>query len=219
MKKYLILITLIISMPLVFAQDKKKAAVKRVPLSKVVEKTDPVEEKKEETNDVSESSSSNANTNIRVGAINALAGTLDLQADFAVSKSWSVGPTLIYLSRTIDDFEAKAFGAGARGNYYFNREVFTQGWYLGPAISYIGVTVKGKDSLGGQIEASGSGVAVTLFAGYQWIWDNFNMALGAGPVYYSLGKIKVKSDNGADQTFDSYDGARFALEYTIGWKF
>lgn len=157
-----------------------------------------------------------ADTNIRVGAIGLVAGVIDVTADFNVGDSWTLGPSIQYLNRSIGDFEASAFGLGVRGNYYFGRSAFTQGWYLGPSLSYMNVEVEDKDS---GANATGSGLTISAIGGYQWMWDSFNINLGLGPVYYAMGEVEVEDSFGEKQSFDSYNGLGLALELTLGWKF
>ena len=164
--------------------------------------------------------SAQSQVNVRVDPLRTLTGVPSVDVDFAVSSAWSLGPTFSYLNKTIDDFEATAYNLGIRGNYYFNGSVFTQGWYFGPSLSYLSVKVTDKNQVFGDLEGSASGLAFTALGGYQWMWDHFNINLGLGPVFYTLGDVTVKnSDNSYKEDFSGFSGAGIALEFTLGWKF
>jgi len=161
-----------------------------------------------------------ADVNVRVDALSGLMGVANIQVDFGISTAWTLGPTFQYRNRTVDDYESTAYGIGIRENYYLNGNVFTQGWYLGPSVGYIRATVKRDDSVHGDIEGSASGIAATFLAGYQWMWESFNMNLGAGPVYYTIGNVKVENGDGTyDEEYKGYSGLGIALEFSLGWKF
>lgn len=161
-----------------------------------------------------------AEVNLRVDPLGALIGAANVQLDIGVSNSWTLGPTLQYLNRSIDDYDATAYGVGVRANYYFSRPVFTQGWYLGPSVSYVNAKVTEDDSLFGELEGTGSGLAFTLIGGYQWMWESFNINLGAGPVVTTIGDITVENSNGTyKEKTDGIDAGGLAIEFTLGWKF
>lgn len=161
-----------------------------------------------------------AETNLRLAPVSLLAGMLDVEADFAVSSAWTLGPSFRYLNREIDGFDARAYGIGIRGNYYFNGSVFTQGWYLGPSLHYVNASVEKDYPTYGELEGSASGLGMTVLAGYQWMWESFNINLGGGFSYFTVGDIKVKSSDGTiNERFSGYDSLQLALEFTLGWKF
>ncbi len=214
MKNYFILFLFVVFIPVAFAQNPTKVDIKKDKQEKKTPSEDMIEQ-----SSLEKKSGYLAQTNFKFSPLSLLIGVIDLQVDLTVSESWSVGPAFMYLNREIGDFDTKAWSLGIRGNYYLNRKVFTQGWYLGPQLSYLGVNVRGKDVLGGNIEANSTGAATTLYFGYHWFWETFNMSLGAGPVYYTMGKIKVKSENAPDESFNAFDGVRLALEYMIAWRF
>ncbi len=158
-------------------------------------------------------------TNIRIEPLSLLVGTLAVQADFGISPHWTLGPSVRYLKRTIGDFDATAYSAGIRGNYYFDREVMTQGWYLSPELSLMRVSVVENDNNGPDAEASATGFAITGLGGYQWMWENFNIMLGIGPVFYGLGDIETKDSSGNKETFSGFSTVGLALDFSLGWKF
>lgn len=161
-----------------------------------------------------------AEVNLRIDPLNTLIGTANVQLDFGIADTWTLGPSIRYIDRTIDDFETSAYGLGIRANYYFNRKVFTQGWYLGPSLGYASAKVKTDDGLGGDLEGTGTGVTAAVIAGYQWMWESFNINLGAGPAYTTIGDITVETDDGNyKEEFDGLSGVDIALEFTLGWKF
>jgi hypothetical protein len=164
-------------------------------------------------------STAKADVNVRVDALGALAGIANLHVDFGLGNAWSLGPSVQYINQSVDDFEANATSVGVRANYFFNGKIFTQGWYLGPSINWMSVKVEDNDPSLGKLEGSANGMAFTVLGGYQWMWESFNINLGIGPVYYTLGSIKAKSDRGFSEEFSGYDGMGISSEFTLGWKF
>ncbi len=160
-----------------------------------------------------------ADVNVRLDPLGPLVGSYGVDVDFPVSSSWTLGPALRYLHRKDGDFDVSGYGLGIRGNYWFNGNVFTQGWYFGPLLQYIGVSVEDKHD-DYDLEGSANGAGLTAFFGYQWMWESFNINLGAGPALYTVNNVKVE-DKDADEkrNYRGYSGAGLALEFTLGWKF
>lgn len=158
--------------------------------------------------------------NVRIDPLNTLIGRMNVQVDFGIASAWSLGPTLQYTNKMDEGYKINAYGFGVRGNYAFNGNIFTQGWYLGPSISYVNVKVTDDNSILGDLEGKGSGVAFSVLGGYQWMWEHFNINLGAGPVFYTLGDIVVENDAGTyEEKFSGYNEVGLGLEFTLGWKF
>lgn len=156
-----------------------------------------------------------ADINVRTGPLN----LVDVEVDIPVASSWTLGPTARFHSRSDDDFDVKAWGVGVRGNYWFNRDVFTQGWYFGPAAGILHVSVTDESTTFGDMEGSTTAIVLSGFGGYHWVWDSFNIMLGAGPVLYSASSIEVKDDAGNKETYKGFSGAGLGIEFTLGWKF
>ncbi len=160
-----------------------------------------------------------AEVNLRTSPIHLLSGIALLEADFKISDKWSLGPTFAYTSRDQDGFETNVYALGVRGNYYF-AGTFAQGWYVSPGVQYVSASVKDDDPTFGEIEGKASGLAINLFGGYFWMWENFNIQLGAGPVIYTLGGVTVENDSqNYKEDFDGYNGVDLGIEFSLGWKF
>ncbi len=160
-----------------------------------------------------------AEVNLRTSPIHLLAGIALFEADFKINDKWSLGPTLAYSSADQDGFETNVYALGVRGNYYF-AGTFAQGWYMSPGVQFVSASVKDDDPTFGEIEGKASGFAINLFGGYFWMWENFNIQLGAGPVIYTLGEITVenKSSN-YKEDFGGNNGVDLGIEFSLGWKF
>ena len=161
---------------------------------------------------------SQAEVNVRVDPISPLVGTFGVEVDFPISTAWTIGPALRYINRTDGDFDVSGYGIGLRGNYWFNGSVLTQGWYFGPLLQFIGAKVEDTTD-GSKLEGSASGAGVTAFFGYQWMWEQFNINLGAGPSFYSLNTIKVDDGEGNSRNYNGYNSIGIGLEFSLGWKF
>lgn len=159
-----------------------------------------------------------AETNIRLSPLSPLAGVIDVEVDFKVSEAWSFGPQLSILNTFNGGYDISGYKVGARANYFFSGAVFTQGWYFGPSISVLSVNVKdNRDIL--KYEGDASGINFNALFGYQWMWESFNINLGGGPSYFSLGEIKTKDNSGNTENYDGFSGVGLALEFMLGWKF
>ncbi len=161
-----------------------------------------------------------AAVNFRFSPLAIASGTANLELDFELAKSWSLGPSISYLSHEDNDYDVTGYSIGIRGNYYFGRDVFTQGWYLGPSLHYASVEVEENTIFWGTLSGKATGFALGVMAGYQWIWESFNMMLGGGPVYYTIDSVTIESSDGTyEESYEGMDGASLALEFTLGWKF
>jgi hypothetical protein len=167
--------------------------------------------------------------NIRFNPLVLIAGLVMVDFDIKVSDNWTVGPTLlgggIKFSSTdssgaSDTVEVKASGFGARANYYFNG-VFTDGWYLSPALQRQSISVDVSDATS-SASAEVTGTVLTAVGGYHWFWDSFNLNLGAGFSSWSgPSKIHVVDSGGNTQDVDASTSraSGLAIDFMIGWTF
>ena len=162
-----------------------------------------------------------AQTNVRTNPLQLLLGVWNADVDFKIHRRWTLGPTVQLIDRKIEDYEVKAYGIGIRGNYYLNGEVYKQGWYLGPSLSWLSIEVADKDTVLAPLTGKSTGFALSAIFGYQWMWEKFNINLGVGPVLYTLSEITLEDSSGTieEDYDDSYAGAGMALEFSLGWKF
>lgn len=166
-------------------------------------------------------SASGHTTNVRVSPLGLLIGALSIGVDFEVAPSFSVGPEFSYWNISIGNIEANATGFGIRGNYFFGRPVFTQGWYAAPFLNYASVNVKDKNYSGFNdvAEGSASGFGGGAMGGYQWIWENFNINLGLGLAVSTVSEVTVKTSTGSESKVNSQTVGGLAGEFSMGWAF
>jgi hypothetical protein len=162
-----------------------------------------------------------AQTNVRTNPLQLLIGVLNTDVDFKIHRRWTLGPTLQFIDRKIEDYDVKAYGIGLRANYNLSGEVFHQGWYLGPSLSWLSIEVADKGTVLTPLTGEANGFALTAIFGYQWMWEHFNINLGVGPVVYTLSEIRLEDKSGTikEEYDDSFAGAGMALEFNVGWKF
>ncbi len=159
-----------------------------------------------------------AQTNIRVNPLTSLVGVHMLDVDFKLTDNATLGPTLSYINFSDDGYDVTGYSAGIRANIYLNGEVFTQGWYVAPRLQYLSLKV--EDTIGlNAAEGSAGALDGGALIGYQWMWENFNINLGAGVTYIASERIKVKDDFGNEETYSGYSGVAVPIEFTVGWKF
>jgi hypothetical protein len=159
-----------------------------------------------------------AEVNVKVEPLGLISGVLGVGVDIPVSSAWTLGPQLRFTNKTVSEYDVTAYSYGVRGNYWLNGAVFTQGWYIGPSFQFIGANVKDNTGIN-HLSGSASGVGLTGIFGYQWMWDKFNINLGAGPAYYSIGNIKVKDNQGNSENYKGYRSLGLGIEFNLGWKF
>ena len=161
--------------------------------------------------------------NLRIGVIPALIGILHIDADFGVSDSFTLGPALAYGKRKFSigstPVSVELGSIGARGNWYFSGNRFTQGAYLAPFLTYSRIEVivtKSDRSLSGRANGILSGAMV----GYQWVWDTFNINLGAGLQASAITDLRVKDEKTNEEySFPTGYFGGLAAEFSFGLMF
>ena len=158
-----------------------------------------------------------ADVNLRVDPLQLFYNNLNLDLDLPINDKWTLGPTLDYQNRSEDDWDINEYHIGMRGNYWFNKNIFSQGWYLGPSISYINIEAE-NDNDGFDSSGKSSGLEITVMSGYQGMWESFNINLGLGPFFHAVKEIEVKNDQGEKHEYGGHSIGLVA-ELTLGWKF
>jgi len=175
---------------------------------------------------LAQSGETGRSANIHFGPIHAIAGLVYGGVDIRLSdSSWTLGPLLVVGRLQLADeagverARASYLGGGLQGVYYFGRPAITQGWYLSPSIWVMNIEVK-QDIGGSSWKGEGTGTVLSGIAGYQWIWESFNIKFGGGLQAGGVGEVKVTSPDG--QQTRSTDTSQFgglALEFAFGWAF
>jgi hypothetical protein len=153
-----------------------------------------------------------------------LVGRAAVGLDFALTPQITVGPRLQYwnlsLSATTDfeEFKIREIGLGARANYHPGQALQT-GFYAGGALGYTAraVDTRGKGS-GQTITGDGAGMYLEALGGYQWFWEQFNVAAGAG-FQLPLGSSKIKITDGSKTEEVALISSGLTLEFNIGFAF
>ena len=148
-------------------------------------------------------------TNVRVNPLGLLIGLFNADIDFKVTDTVTVGPQLSYLNWSLGSTSVKAYGIGARANFYLSGPVFTDGWYAAPAVAMAFASAKNSTD-----SASYSAVNVSGLFGYQWVWaSGFNINLGFGASY----SARPSSVDGID--ISGLSAVTPAIEFTLGKTF
>ncbi len=67
-----------------------------------------------------------------------------------------------------------------------------------------------------RLKNAGNGIGLSALFGYQWFWDHFNIGVGLGPRYATVGDIKVKNtQNNTSETYDGSDGIGLDAEIYV----
>ncbi len=165
--------------------------------------------------------------NLNVAPIAIAFGGLGAHLDFGIGESTTLGPTFSYqrASAGFGDFAETKVGIyeiGARANFYMGGRRFSNGFVLGPYLSYMPATVTQK-SMGRESSGSVSGISAGALASYQWVWSSgINMTAGGGLAYYSLpSDATVASTDGSKEkvSVPGFTGVLPNIELTMGYVF
>lgn len=166
----------------------------------------------------------NDNCDFRVNPIGLIGGSVDANFDFKIARDWTVGPQGIYLHAQLSptgifnsNYDVTAFGFGVRANWFTNG-AFKDGFYFGPSLEYLSVSVKTADALG-PATGTASGFMASALIGYGWFWNGFNTMLGVG--YGSVlgpSSITIKDQAGNGETI-SANLSGLTYELSVGWAF
>lgn len=168
--------------------------------------------------------SSGDSMNFRFNPIGLLIGAVDVSLDFVVTDEWTLGPQFSYVDFSLNSssgftnkVEVSGIGGGLRGNWFYNG-VFTDGFYVGPGLTYTNVSAKVSNATE-SAEGSVSSVVASALFGYGWFWDSFNILLGGGfATILSNPKVKVVESNGTTTEYEARKGG-LALEFSLGFTF
>jgi len=165
--------------------------------------------------------------NLQINPLGLIFGELDMNLDFGVTSSITVGPTFSALNASVDDGQGdvvsiKSISYGVRSNFCLSGTRFRDSWYLSPAFYYMPATVNQTVS-GDSFSATLHIFELRALVGYQWVWNSgFNIKLGGGIAYYSVGNsVVVTNSAGTSQTAQvpTFSGLMPALEFGLGWVF
>jgi hypothetical protein len=168
--------------------------------------------------------------NVRVSALALLAGYVNVDGDWKIDDTITVGPSFTYWNWRGKDAdnagirdEIKIVGIGVRGNYY-PKGVFIDGWYASGFVQYNRLTVTAMtDSTSSSnvwAKASVTGIRPGVVGGYHWFWDNFNLNLGAGlETFIGKNTVRIVASDGSTRDVDTSIGVGLALDMMVGWTF
>lgn len=163
--------------------------------------------------------------NFRFSPIDLLVGSMAIGFDYVIAPEWTLGPEINFWNFNVDsnssllsEYKVKSFGIGARANWFYNG-VYTDGLYLGPALTYRSVNIETRDS-GGKITADASTMVLAGMVGYGWFWESFNIMLGGGlAVPVGDTKIEITDSTGRKESVNYQRFGSLALEFNLGWTF
>jgi hypothetical protein len=142
-----------------------------------------------------------------------LVGVMNAQADFRLTDEFTLGPVGSYYTRKSSGVKVSSYGLGVRANWFITGPVFTDSWYIGPSVSYMGAEASQDGT-----EASLNLWALQILGGYHWFWDSgFNLNVGAGGNYINWPEYVTV--NGKRISLDTYENMNIAIEFNLGWSF
>ena len=124
-------------------------------------------------------------------------------------------------------------GIGVTSSYFFRGSPFEHSWYLTPRLLYrTGKITLEPSSLLSSTDTTASAdfdiYSLEALFGFQWHWTNFNLTIGAGPVYHMLTvkNVRGKFRNGmfGDSEYSSSGSSSVSfmslnLDLAVGWSF
>ncbi len=140
--------------------------------------------------------------NISVNPLGLVLGSANIQFDYKLAQSFTLGGRLSYAKYSSSTVTATSTGLGAVGIYYF-KGALLDGFRGLFGFDYISATGNG---------ASISGTSFSLLGGYGWFWPGgFNMSLEGG--------IRQINLNFSGLGLGSYSGSGAALAFNLGYAF
>ncbi|HEY9051404.1 MAG TPA: DUF3575 domain-containing protein [Gammaproteobacteria bacterium] len=157
--------------------------------------------------------------NLKTAPVSDLIGIVNVELDIAVSEHFTLGPS--YLGFNYEhsevDYDSDAFGI--RANYYFNKAL-SGGWLLSLSATYGDFEISKTDNNINYSTNTATRI-YTALAGYQAMWNHFNLTFGIGASYFSLPST-VTAVEGVDilEINTSFlSGVVPNAEITLGWRF
>ncbi len=129
-----------------------------------------------------------------------------------------------YYSFTLLDTTISGFGVSGGYRYHWkSKDASITGPFAGPVLSLGSLSMKTSYiGLNGTEELKGSTTffEIGAIAGYQWVWSSFTTALYGGYSVGVVGDIKVKANDGTEQTIPTSGAAGgIILGLQIGYPF
>lgn len=155
---------------------------------------------------------------IVLGAVN---GNLDVR----LNENLTVGLQGAYLQAKLNstgifnsDLNITAYGIGARANWFFSG-AFQDGFYLGPSLEYLSVSIK-TSTAAGPASGTASGQLASCLIGYGWFWPGgLNIMLGGGYAgVLGASGITIKDSVGNQQTITA-NLSGLTYELSLGYAF
>lgn len=146
---------------------------------------------------------------------------LNGKLDYKLTDQISLGPSFMYWDIDVGDIEVDARGVGISGTYYFNK-VFANSWWASSGLSYMNMKVADEDPTPGTSSdtATVDGMFLNFMGGYHWFWGNsFNLQLGAGISFNTIGDFEIKNTNGALSRKKNYPSVQGLWGGSLGFTF
>lgn len=172
--------------------------------------------------------------NVRVSPLGFLVGAYRLDVNRRLGEGGWTGGMMVERSQlegatssvTSTTTSINWWGVGARTSYFLEESPFVDSIYLTTGLEYLWGSAQVQ---GGRTRASGDLqiAAIVAMIGYQWHWENFNLALGLGGRAYRLDVRNATGSNLSGADFDletsggsaSISGIGPTGELAMGWSF
>jgi len=112
--------------------------------------------------------------NVRLDAFSILERGYSLAVDAPVGHGWTFGLSFFHYPQSYGLFNFTVNAIGINTMKFFNGKPFRSGWYAGPLAYY----VQGEKSVE-ELGTTPVGMELGARGGYQWMWNRFNIQLGA----------------------------------------
>lgn len=157
--------------------------------------------------------------NARFNPIGLAIGAANLRLDYKIGEQWVLGPSILFWNLDVGDIKLKAVGAAANAEFFFD-QAYTHGWMMDGTLGFVDISVEDDTGTAGAESTDVSAMTGSVIGGYHWFWGTtFNLALGAGLSFNTIGNVKTKNASGAVVDEKDVSPVGLALEANLGFTF
>jgi hypothetical protein len=161
---------------------------------------------------------SNKSVNIYTPPVNLLVGELEFGAEFGISPSITIGPSLGLYSRNYNSSRYTGTLIGFHADFYLSHPRFTDSWVIAPFIDLVSLRVT-QDPYSA---VTLPGTAIGTVIDYRWFWPGgFNLGLGGVIGVYSFSANTTLTDSNGNSTSISspYNSGFVGIDFRLGYAF
>lgn len=155
--------------------------------------------------------------NFRFGPLATVFGVADMNLDYRLSPSWTLGPSFSYLNLRLLDVQLRGMSFGVEANYFISG-AFRNSAYIDFGFATTDIEASAKSSTGEIASATANGMNYFVGGGYHWFWGSFNLNLGLNVGTTSIGTLEIRDSTGA-KVETTQPNLSTGVDFRIGFTF